>query len=66
MIMKRLDFLQLPTVRLLRKFYWNILTNEGEGDNFLGLTLENGKLSNLYCCEKGARLQYFANFFFVV
>ena len=39
MVMKPLDFFQLPIVQLLKKFHSNILTNEG-GDNFLGLTLE--------------------------
>ena len=42
--MKLLDFLQLPIVQLLRKFYCNILENEGAGDNFLGLTLEKSQI----------------------
>ena len=43
MAMKLLDFLQLPIVQLFVKFHSNMLRNEGEGDNILGLTLEISK-----------------------
>ena len=42
--MKLLDFLQLIIVQLLKKFLWNILTNDGAGDNFLGLTQEKSQI----------------------
>ena len=42
--MKFLDFLQLLIVQLLKKFHWNILTNEGAGENFLGLTQEKSQI----------------------
>ena len=61
--MKLFDILQLPIVQLLRKFHGNILKNEGAGDNFLGLTLENRKFSNLnYREKKGAEFEYFGQF----
>ena len=43
MVMKLLEFLQLPIVHFLRKFHSKILTNEGKGDNSLGLTLEKSE-----------------------
>ena len=55
MAKKLLEFLQLPIVQLLRKFHLNILTDEGEGDNFLGLTLENRKFSNFKYREKSSK-----------
>ena len=45
--MKLLDFSQLPTVQLFRKFHCNILKNEGAGDSFLGLTLEKSQILKL-------------------
>ena len=42
--MKLLDFLQLLIVQLLKKFHWNILKNEGAGDNILGLTQEKSQI----------------------
>ena len=44
MVMKLLDFLQLPVVQLLRKFLLSILTNDGEGVNFSGLNLEKSQI----------------------
>ena len=37
---KLLDCFLLPIVQLLRNFHWNILANEEERDNFLGLIVE--------------------------
>ena len=42
--MKLLDFLQLLILQLLRKFHRNIFKNNGEGDSFLGLTLEKSQI----------------------
>ena len=62
--MKLLDFLQLPIVQVLRKFHGNILTNEGEGDNYLGLTLEKSQvLKSQIIVENVAKFQYSVNFF---
>ena len=61
--MKLLDFLQLPIVQLLRKFHPNISTNEGEGDNVLGLTLIIASPQISIIAQKVAKFQYFADFF---
>ena len=42
--MKLRDFLQLLILQLLKKFHWNIMKNEGAGDNFLGLTQEKSQI----------------------
>ena len=60
--MKLADFLQLFIVQLLKKFRRNIFKNEGAGDNFLGLTLENRKFSNLNYREKRSRSGIFCKF----
>ena len=63
MAMKLPDVLQLHIVQLLRKLHRNILRNEGEGGNFLGLTLEKSQILNFQLSRRVAKLEYFANIF---
>ena len=50
-----------PIWQLLGKFHRNILTNEGERDNFLGMTLAKSKFSNINFLENVAKFKCFAN-----
>ena len=59
--MKLLDFLQLLILQLLKKFHWNILKNEGAGDNSDPGKIANSQMSII--AKKGAEAENFANVF---
>ena len=64
--MKLLDFLQLRIVQLLKKFHWNVLKNEGAGDDFLGLTLEKSQILKSQLSRKKERKLNILQISFVV
>ena len=53
--LKLLDFLQVLIMQLLKRFHWNILKNEGAGDNFLRLTQEKSQILKSQLSQKMAQ-----------
>ena len=63
MVMKFLDFLQLPIMQLVRKFFLNILINGGDKQSS---GTDPGKIANSrisIIAKKVANIKYSANFF---